>query len=121
MAVSSGVFPCYENQFKVDVSNTDTPSWKTVADCETFEVSFDNGVEEWTPMNAEGWKRRLMTAKSITITVSGKRNIGDTGNDYVAGLAFANGRSAEGCFQWTFKDGTTVLFENAVFNVSVSM
>lgn len=28
-----------------------------------------------------------MTAKSITISVSGKRNYGDAGNDYVAGMA----------------------------------
>ena len=28
------------------------------------------------------------------------------------------GRDAEGAFQWTFKDGTTVLFENAVYNVT---
>ena len=110
----TGVYPIYENTFQVGASLS---SMSDIADMESFSVSFDNGVEEWTPMNAEGWKRRLMTAKSITITVSGKRNIGDTGNDYVAGLAFANGRSAEGCFQWTFKDGTTVLFENAVFNV----
>ena len=118
MAVSSGVFPCYENQFKVDVSNTDTPSWKTVADCETFEVSFDNGVEEWTPFESEGWTRRLMTAKSVTVTVSGKRNIGDDGNDFISGLSFANGQSAQAGFQWIFPDGTTVTFNDAVINVT---
>lgn len=121
MAVSSGVFPCYENQFKVDVSNTDTPSWKTVADCETFEVSFDNGVEEWTPFESEGWTRRLMTAKSVTITVSGKRNVGDDGNDFISGLSFANGQSAQAGFQWALPNGsttTTVTFDNAVINVT---
>ena len=121
MSVSSGVFPCYENQFKVDISNTSTPSWKTIADCETFEVAFDNGVEEWTPFESEGWKRRLMTAKSVTITVSGKRNIGDDGNDFISGLSFANGQNAQAGFQWSFPDGTVVTFSDAVFNVTKNL
>ena len=44
---------------------------------ETFTVAIDNGVEEWTPMDTEGWRKRLLTAKSITITLNGKRCIGD--------------------------------------------
>ena len=118
MSVSSGVFPCYESQFKVDISNTSTPSWKTIADLETFEVAFDNGVEEWTPFESEGWVRRLMTAKSVTITVSGKRNIGDDGNDFISGLTFNNGQAAQADFQWTFPDGTVVEFGSAVINVT---
>lgn len=111
----NGVYPVYENQFQVGATKE---SLSNIADMESFSVSFDNGVEEWTPMDTEGWIRRLMTAKGITISVSGKRNVGDTGNDYAAGKAFKNGREAEGCFQWTFKDGTTVLFENAVYNIT---
>ena len=118
MSVSTGVFPCYENQFKIDTSLTNTPAYNTIADCETFEVSFDNGVEEWTPFESEGWVRRLMTAKAVTITVSGKRNVGDTGNDFIAGLTFKNGRDSEANFQWTFKDGTVVTFAGAVISVT---
>ena len=104
---STGVFPCYENQFQVNTSTTSTAAWKNIADCETFEVAFDNGVEEWTPFESEGWTRRLMTAKSVTITVSAKRNVGDDGNDYIASLAFENGRDAEVDFKWTFKAPST--------------
>ena len=111
---NSGVFPCYENQFQIKVSGT----YQTIADCETFEVSLDNGVEEWTPFESEGWVRRLMTAKSVTITVSGKRNIGDTGNDFIAGLTFLNGRNSEADFKWTFYDGTTAEFAGAVISVT---
>ena len=118
MATTTGVFPCYENQFKVNTSSTETASWVPIADCETFEVSFDNNVEEWTPFESEGWVRRLMTGKGVTITVSGKRNIGDAGNNYIAGLAFKNGREAEADFQWTFKDGTVVEFTGAPINVT---
>lgn len=114
MATTTGVFPCYENQFKVKSGQT----FVTIADCETFEVSFDNGVEEWTPFESEGWVRRLMTAKNVTITVTGKRNVGDAGNNFIAGLAFKNGRDAEADFQWTFKDGTVVTFTGSPINVT---
>lgn len=118
MATTTGVFPCYENQFHINTSLTSTPNWKTIADCETFEVAFDNGVEEWTPFESEGWVRRLMTAKSVTITVTAKRNVGDDGNNFIAGMAFENGRDAEVDFKWTFKDGTEVLFEGSPINVT---
>lgn len=114
-SVKNGVYPVYENQFQ---AGTDKEALNNIADMESFSTSFDNGVEEWTSMDTEGWVRRLMTAKSISISVTGKRNVGDAGNDYVAGLAFKNGRDAEGFFQWTFQDGTTVLFENAVFSIT---
>ena len=114
----SGVYPCYENQFKVDTATSGTASFAAIADCESFSVAFDNGIEEWTPFETEGWVRRLMTAKGITISVTGKRNVGDTGNDFIAGLAFKNGRDAEADFQWTFPDGTVVLFGDAVINVT---
>ena len=118
MAVTSGVFPCYENQFKINTSDSSTAVWSTIADCETFEVSFDNGVEEWTPFESEGWVRRLKTAMGVTITVSGKRNIGDTGNDFVSALSLKNGQDAQADFQWTFPDGTVVEFDGAVINVT---
>ena len=113
----TGVYPCYENQFQVDTESGGTASLKNIADCETFSVSFDNGVEEWNPYDTEGWTRRLMTSKSVTISVTAKRNVGDAGNDFVAGLAWKNGRNAEADAQWTFPDGTVVKFTKAVINV----
>ena len=112
----SGVYPCYENQFKIGTAGAQTLN--TIADMESFSVSFDDGVEEWTPFETEGWKRRLKTAKGLSIAVSGKRNVGDTGNDFVAGLAFKNGRESEADFEWTFPDGTVVKFVDAVINVT---
>lgn len=112
----SGVFPCYENQFKIGTAGAQTLN--TIADMESFSVSFEDGVEEWTPFEKEGWKRRLKTAKGLSISVSGKRNVGDAGNDFVAGLAFKNGRESEADFEWTFPDGTVVKFADAVINVT---
>lgn len=117
-AKRTGVYPCYENQFQIDTSSSGTPAMKTIADCETFGVSFDNGVEEWTPFDQKGWTRRLLTSKAVTISVTAKRNVGDEGNDAVAGLAFENGRDAEKDFQWTFPDGMVIKFTGAVINVT---
>lgn len=111
----SGVYPCYENQFKIGAASNDAT---TIADMETFSVSIDNGVEEWTPFESEGWIRRLMTAKGITLTVSGKRNVGDTGNDFVASKLMANGRNSEVYFEWTFPDGAKLVFAEAVLNIT---
>lgn len=116
MATTSGVYPCYENQFKIGAAGSSTLN--TIADMESFSVSFDDGVEEWTPFESEGWVRRLKTAKGVTISVSGKRNAGDTGNDFIAGLAFKNGRDAEVDFEWNFPDGTKVKFASAVISIS---
>lgn len=107
----SGVYPCYENQFKVDIQGGDgatVANNKAIADMESFSVSIDGNVEEWNPYDTEGWTRRLATGKSITISVSGKRNVGDDGNDYIAGLATKTGADCTTTVIWTFPSGATL-------------
>ena len=117
--IASGVYPCYENQFQINTAESGSEAaMKSIADCETFSVAFDNGVEEWNPFDTEGWVRRLMTSKAVTISVTAKRNVGDAGNDAVAGLAFKNGRNVEKDFTWTFPDGSKAEFKSAVINVT---
>lgn len=109
-----GVYPVYENQFKCGDSAADA---KEPKDLETFSVSFSNGVETWTPMDTKGWQRALMTAKAVTISISGKRCVGDPGNDWVAGKLFTNGQDSYGYFAWTFPDGTVVSWDEAVYDI----
>lgn len=46
----TGVYPCYENQFQINAAASGVEKKMVdIADCETFSVSFDNGVEEWHP------------------------------------------------------------------------
>ena len=41
----TGVYPCYENQFQIDAAESGAEkNMVNIADCETFSVSFDNGV-----------------------------------------------------------------------------
>lgn len=112
MAGITGVYPVFQNQFKVDsTGGTGTSAnMKTIKDLENFSVSFNNNIEEWTPMDTEGWKRRMQTGKDFSISFTGKRCVGDAGNDYIAGLAFKTAQAVETSFEWTFPDGTIIAF-----------
>ncbi len=116
--VNTGVYPCWENQFAIGAAGGNAAPTTTIADCVSFSIAFNNNVEEWTPFGANGWKSRLMTGKDVTINVSAKRNIGDTGNDMVSSVSFANGKQAEKDFAVNFPDGTTAWFKNAVISVT---
>jgi len=115
MPNKTGVCPCYEGQFQVGATKE---TLTDIADMETFSIKLDNGIEEWNPYDSEGWVKRLMASKSITISASGKRNFGDTGNDFVADFFMKNGRDAEGVFQWTFPNGDKLVLEGAIFNIT---
>lgn len=111
--VTSGAYPVFNNVFKIGTKGRSSAAedMKTIADCETFSLSMDNNVEEWTPMTTEGWIRRMQTGKGFSISISGKRNVGDDGNDYVARKLFSTGQAVETKFEWEFADGTTVSFD----------
>lgn len=117
--ITSGVYPVFNNEFKIGTDGVASTSEKmvTIADLETFSVSIDNNIEEWTPMTTEGWVRRLQTGKGFSISLNGKRNIGDAGNDYVASKMFATGRDVETKFEWTMPSGLKVEFE-CILNIS---
>lgn len=112
------VYPVYGLKFEFNTQGQATPGeWVQPADLETFEMTFDNGIEEWNPMEQEGWTRRLMTAKSASIALTGKRNIGDPGNDYLAGLALLNGTDTYGQVRTTFPD-ESILMMDCVISVT---
>ncbi|EFC05592.1 hypothetical protein HMPREF9013_1296 [Bulleidia extructa W1219] len=110
----TGVFPVFNNQFMFDIGSKGTPKKVKVADLESFSVSFSNGIETWTPMDTEGWQRGLMTAKSLKIEFKGKRNVGDEGNDFIAGLAYKTGADVTIPFEWTMVSGAKLAFKAIV-------
>lgn len=117
--ITSGVYPVFNNEFKIGTKGLESTEvdMVTIADLETFSVSIDNNIEEWTPMTTEGWVRRLQTGKGFSISLNGKRNIGDKGNDYVASKMFATGREVETKFEWTMPSGLKVEFD-CILNIS---
>lgn len=115
----TGVYPVFENKFKIGTKgrSSEAADMATIADMESFSVAIDGNVEEWSPMDAEGWLRRMVTGKALTISLTGKRNIGDVGNDYVADNAWGTGVDCESKFEWEFPSGAKLVFD-CVINVT---
>jgi len=103
------VYEAWRNTFQISTTGKDEDdAYAIIADVESFEVSFDGNVEEWNPYDTKGWTRRLKTGNSITISVTAKRNLGDTANDYLANLTTEMGTDAETYVKWTMYDGTII-------------
>lgn len=109
-----GPFPVYNTVFKVETA----PSvFNEIADIESFSISIDGKVESWTPFTTKGWERSLMTGKKLTVQCKGKRNIGDTGNDFIASTAFKDGLECATKVQIEFPDKAKLEFK-AIVNVT---
>lgn len=115
----TGVYPVWENKFKIGTKgrSSESADMVSIADMVTFSVAVDGNVVEWSPMEAEGWLRRMVTGKALTISLSGKRNVGDPGNDYVANTAWSTGAGCESKFEWEFPSGAKLTFD-CVINVT---
>lgn len=119
--IRQGVNPVNEITFGVCLTGRPeelaTAEYTTVKDAESLAIAIDGSTEEWNPMDTKGWMRRLMTAKSISISMGGKRNYGDPGNDYVAGLAWKLGQDCNSAMKITFPNGDALIIP-CVINVT---
>lgn len=105
--MQTGVFPVHNNKFKVNTagrSGTNT-NLVTIADLTSFGLSVEGKNEEWYPLDQEGWARNANTGKKMSISLSGKRNYGDPGNDYIAGMMMKTGKDCETSFEWELPNG----------------
>lgn len=114
----SGVFPVYNLIFKIGTKGkaSTEEDMVSIAQMETFSLSIDGTVEEWTTMSEAGWSNSLMTGKKFTIGLNGKRCVGDKGNDYVAAIAWKDGLDCSTKGEIEFPDGSKLAF-NCVINV----
>jgi len=115
----AGVFPVYGIEFKIGTKGrTSTATdMATIADMESFGLSIDGNVEEWTPMTTDGWKKALMTGKGFSFDMKGKRCVGDKGNDYVAESTWKDGLDCSTKGEVVFPDGSKLTFD-CVLNVT---
>lgn len=112
----TGVFPVYNLKFKIGVSGESSTAsdMKTIADMENFSMSVTSDTQEWNPFETNGWRKILVTAKALTISLSGKRNYGDDGNDYIASLMLKNGRNCNSKLELEFPNGDTLTMDCVV-------
>lgn len=109
----SGAYPVYKTKLKIGIkglASTET-DMVTVADIESIGLSSEGNVESWTPMTSDGWSRNMMTGKSFSVEVTGKRNIGDPGNDYIAGTAWKDGLDCTTKCEIINPDGSKLEFD----------
>lgn len=119
MPDTAKTYPVYNNKFKIGIDGLEsaTEDMVIIANLENFAPSIEGGIEEWNPMEAEGWGDAMMTSKKLSFSFSGKRTYGDPGNDYVAGLAWKAGNDVVTKFEWELPSSAKVTF-NCIVNVS---
>ena len=110
--VNVGQYAVSECKVKVKTSaaSTQTAVYSEIADLEEVRLSLENNTETWYSIKDGGWQNALLTAKALTGSFSGKRTLGDTGNDYLESLRYNIGKSAEADWQIEFPDGSKLEF-----------
>lgn len=113
--ISSGVFPV--NALKIEIGTAKTGdewTYAEIADMESANITVDTGVEEWNSIKGGGWRNALATAKALSMSMSGKRCLGDIGNDYVAGMWNKNGQACNSSCKITLPNDDTLVFDCVV-------
>lgn len=110
--VTVGQYAVSECKVKVKTSaaSVQTAVYSEIADLEEVNLSLENNTETWYSIKDGGWQNALLTAKALTGSFSGKRTLGDTGNDYLESLRYNIGKSAEADWQIEFPDGSKLEF-----------
>lgn len=111
--VTSGSFPVFDIEFKIGTKGLKSTEsdMATIKDMESFSLSIEGNTQKWNPMDMKGWSRAMMTGKGMTISLKGKRNVGDAGNDYVASIAFKDGLDCTTKAAVVFPDGSQLAYD----------
>ena len=113
--ITSGVFPVNALKIEIGVSKTASEyTYAEIADMESASITVDTGVEEWNSITEGGWRKALATSKALSMSMSGKRCIGDAGNDYIASLWNKNGQECNSSCKITVPNGDILTFDCVV-------
>lgn len=104
--VTIGQYAVSQCEFKVKKGD----AYVSIADIEEINLSIENTIETWNSMSNGGWQSALLTAKALSGSISGKRTLGDVGNDYLDSKRFSIGKDAEADFQIKFPNDATLEF-----------
>lgn len=111
--VKTGTFPVHANDFFVNKGTKDVPEWVSPAELEEISVSIDNTTQTWNTFKNKGWQSALVTGKAATITIKGKRYIGDEGNDLIASKLLKSGQEAYIGVKIAGADGKSLIWHEA--------
>lgn len=108
--ITVGQYSVSNCKVKVKTATNPTETYSEIADLEEMNLSIENNTQTWYSINDGGWQNALLTAKALTGSFSGKRTLGDTGNDYLDGLRYKIGKEAEADWQIEFPDESKLEF-----------
>lgn len=108
--ITVGQYSVSNCKVKIKTATDPSDTYSEIADLEEMSLSLENNVETWYSINDGGWQNALLTAKALSGSFSGKRTLGDTGNDYVEGLRYKIGKDAEADWEIDFPDGSKLEF-----------
>ena len=111
MSITTGQFPV--SSLKISVETAEG-TFASIADLESAGITLETNVETWYSITDDGWQNAMATAKALSLEFSGKRTLGDAGNDFIAGLAFKNGFDVEKNFEIEFPNGDKLAFTGVV-------
>ena len=115
-----GTFPVHNNKFKIGINGRESvepDDLVVIKGLENFTPAIDSNVEEFYPMEEEGWIKRMLTGRALGFSFSGKRVYGDPGNDYVAETLLKTGQDCESVFEWVFASGAKIVM-NCVISLT---
>lgn len=98
---------------KVSVKVKDA-TFSEIADMEEMSLTIENNIETWYSMKDGGWQNALMTARALSGSFSGKRCLGDAGNDFLDSLRYVNGAEAVADWKIEFPNGASLEFTAVV-------
>lgn len=108
--ITVGQYSVSNCKVKIKTATDPSDTYSEIADLEEMSLSLENNVETWYSINDGGWQNALLTAKALSGSFSGKRTLGDTGNDFVEGLRYKIGKDAEADWEIEFPDGSKLDF-----------
>ena len=104
--LTMGQFAVSQCKFEIKKENAYIP----IADIEEISLKVDNQTQTWYSIADGGWQGALLTAKALTGSFSGKRTLGDAGNDYLDSFRLNIGKEAEADFKITFPNESSLEF-----------
>ena len=112
--VTVGQFAVGQCDVKVKTATDPSETFSSIADLEELSLTLESNTETWYSIADGGWQNALLTGKALSGSFSGKRCLGDAGNDFIEGLRYAIGKDAEADFEIDFPDGSKLEFTAVV-------
>ena len=107
------VYPVHNNKFYIGIAGRASTSQDMVVikGMLNFKPQISSDKETWKPMDLAGWERNAVTGKALSIGLSGKRQYGDPGNDFIANRLLSMGGDCESVFIWELPSGSKLQFD----------